>query len=78
MNYIAKIFSIHSFLDQNPLFYQLNSHDIDCMETEVKWEDQFLEMDVPNDSSSDNENYFDDNFNRSFKVNIFSPSFRSQ
>ncbi|CAF1061378.1 unnamed protein product [Adineta ricciae] len=52
---------------QNPLFYQLNSCDIDSMETTLKWEDQFLEMDVPNDSSSDNENYFDDNFNRSFK-----------
>ncbi|UJR37883.1 hypothetical protein I4U23_030573 [Adineta vaga] len=52
---------------QNPLFYPLNSHDIDSMETTLKWEDQFLEMDLPNDSSSDNENYLIDNFNYSFK-----------
>ncbi|CAF1366901.1 unnamed protein product [Adineta steineri] len=42
---------------QNPLFYSLNSQDMDSIETTLKWEDQFLEMDQPNSSSSDNENY---------------------
>ena len=40
---------------------------MDSIETTLKWEDQFLEMDQPNSSSSDDEIHFNDNFNR---VNI--------
>ncbi|CAF4994194.1 unnamed protein product, partial [Rotaria magnacalcarata] len=49
---------------QNPLFYRFNSQDMDSIETTLKWEDQFLEMDQPNYSSSDDDNYFN---NENFK-----------
>ncbi|CAF4268512.1 unnamed protein product, partial [Rotaria sp. Silwood2] len=47
---------------QNPLFYHFNSQDMDSIETTLKWEDQFLEMDQPNNSSSDDEIHLNENF----------------
>jgi hypothetical protein len=43
---------------------------MDSIETTLKWEDQFLEMDQPNNSSSDDEIHLNDNFNRFLRVNI--------
>jgi hypothetical protein len=49
---------------------------MDSIETTLKWEDQFLEMDQPNYSSSDDENHVNENFNYLFRVNIiFFPKF---
>lgn len=48
---------------QHPLYYPLNPHDIDSIETTLKWEDQFLEMDQPKNSSSDDDNHPHDNTN---------------
>ncbi|CAF0732521.1 unnamed protein product [Rotaria sordida] len=47
---------------QNPLFYRFNSQDMDSIETTLKWEDQFLEMDQPKNSSSDDEIHLNENF----------------
>ncbi|CAF4135173.1 unnamed protein product, partial [Rotaria sp. Silwood2] len=49
---------------QNPLFYQLNSQDMDSMETILKWDDQFFEIDQLCNSTSDDDIHIHDNFNR--------------
>lgn len=43
---------------------------MDSIETTLKWEDQFLEMDQPNNSSSDDEIHLNEKFNYSLRVNI--------
>ncbi|CAF1192107.1 unnamed protein product [Adineta steineri] len=47
---------------QNPLFYPLNSQDIDSVETTLKWDDQFFEMDQSYNSTTDDEIHIHDNF----------------
>ncbi|CAF1248480.1 unnamed protein product [Rotaria sp. Silwood1] len=49
---------------QNPLFYPLNSQDMDSMETILKWDDQFFEIDQLYNSTSDDDIHIHDNFNR--------------
>ncbi|CAF1005308.1 unnamed protein product [Rotaria sordida] len=50
---------------QNPLFYPLNSQDMDSMETILKWDDQFFEIDQLSNSTSDDDGiHIHDNFNR--------------
>jgi hypothetical protein len=41
---------------------------MDSMETTLKWEEQFLEMDIPNNSSSDDDNHLNENFNHFLRV----------
>jgi len=43
---------------------------MDSIETTLKWEDQFLEMDQPNNSSTDDEIHLNENFNHGLRVNI--------
>jgi hypothetical protein len=43
---------------------------MDSIETTLKWEDQFLEMDQPNNSSTDDEIHLNENFNHCLRVNI--------
>lgn len=43
---------------------------MDSIETTLKWEDQFLEMDQPNNSSSDDEIHLNDNIRVNIK-NLF-------
>jgi len=43
---------------------------MDSIETTLKWEDQFLEMDQLNNSSSDDEIRLNENFNYSLRVNM--------
>ncbi|CAF3834286.1 unnamed protein product [Rotaria magnacalcarata] len=50
---------------QNPLFYSLNPHDTDSMETALKWDDQFFEIDqLCNTTSDDDIHVHYDNFIR--------------
>lgn len=41
---------------------------MDSVETTLRWEDQFLEMDQLNNSSSDDENYLHENFKYILRV----------
>lgn len=43
---------------------------MDSIETTLKWEDQFLEMDQLNNSSSDDEIRLNEKFNYSLRVNM--------
>jgi len=41
---------------------------MDSIETTLKWEDQFLVMDQPNNSSSDDDIHLNENFNHFLRV----------
>lgn len=50
---------------QNPLFYPLNPQEIESMETIIKWDDQFFEVDqIYNTTSDDDMHAAQDNFSR--------------
>jgi hypothetical protein len=51
---------------------------MDSIETTLKWEEQFLEMDQPNNSSTDDEIHLNENFNHSIRVNIINLFKRKQ
>ena len=65
--------SVHLFyLFQSPLFYPLNSQDIDAIESTLKWDDQFFEMDqLYNSSSDDDIQHLPDNSNHFLRVILF-------
>ncbi len=48
----------------------MNSQDIDSIETTLKWDEQFFEMDQLYNSTSDDEMHIHDNFNHFLRVNI--------
>ncbi|CAF1643968.1 unnamed protein product, partial [Adineta ricciae] len=55
---------------QSPLFYPLNSQDIDTIESTLKWDDQFFEMDqLYNSSSDDDIQHPTDNSNHFLRTN---------